>query len=205
MANCSAKRIRSIVWFRNFPKAQENAHHLLHLLLVCMAVARDCKFDLHRRVFIKRHAGLLCGKHRYSAPSPHGKRCRRVAIKEKLFKNNVLRLINANKLPHAEIKLFQPFRKRFTSLCFNYAIVHRANFPAFSINDAIAQNRISRVDAEYDHNRCPSVSSLIDFRPTYLFVSARNPSGIAAARITSIILPWLGQLGKRKDISLLRR
>ena len=48
-------------------QAEQQLHHLLHLLLLGAAVADDRPLDLRRRVFDDRQPGLDGGQHRHAA------------------------------------------------------------------------------------------------------------------------------------------
>ena len=70
MTDGDGQRVGRVVRRRHGIQAEEQLHHLLHLLLLGAAVADDGALDFGRRVLDDRHAGLDRGQHGDAARVP---------------------------------------------------------------------------------------------------------------------------------------
>ena len=67
MAERDGQRISDVVWGRRLLEVEEQLDHLLHLVLLCTAVADDRALDRCGRVGHDRHAGFRGGEQRDAA------------------------------------------------------------------------------------------------------------------------------------------
>ncbi len=103
MAERHRERIGRVIGPGNILKAEQHAHHLLHLALVGTAIAGYCLLYLGGCVLVDRHSGLRGCQHHHTARLPDRQRGRHIPREEELLNDHGIRVVRLNQTAHPSV------------------------------------------------------------------------------------------------------
>ena len=127
MGDRAGDRVRRVVRPGDFRQPQAHAHHLLHLLLLRVAVAGDGLLDLHRRVFKQLVRIALAGCQRHTARARNDQ----VAVDVRMYVRREIPVIIAQLLELEEV-LCKKARQHQMTVMPGYTHLQRAQPISFA-------------------------------------------------------------------------
>ena len=147
--------IGGVVRFGDSGQMQQDAGHLLHLLLDRFAVARDGLFHLHGRVLVDGDARLCRRQQDDTARFRHADDRRLVVLVEQLLDGKHLRPGPLDDLFHAGVHLVEPPLERDPCIGADRSEIHRREPVPRIVQNAPSYDGIPRVDAQNSHSAIP--------------------------------------------------
>ena len=151
VGNGHAQRIGGIVRLGDALQMQHHAGHLLNLLFYGLAVAGDGLLDLHRCVFVDRHAALGRGEQNDAARLGHADDGGLVVLVVQLLDGEGLGLIALADIQHALVYFNQALLKRGVLLGDDSPVADGCKAVADVFDNTPAHNGVARVDAQNTH------------------------------------------------------
>ena len=170
MAERDGQRVSDVVWGRRLLEVEEQLDHLLHLVLLCTAVADDRALDRCGRVGHDRHAGFRGGEQRDAARLAELERTAHVAgVKYVLDRDAVGPMLHDERLQPVvnRVQLVRECRARRTR---ERATDHEYVAAADPLDAAVAGAARAWIDPEDPHANEASISfsSMSAFDQTFL-------------------------------------
>src|SRR5262245_15402577 len=158
VTNRDRERVGGVMRGRHGVETQQQLHHLLNLTLFGASVTNDGEFDLSRRVFDDRQAGVNGGEHSDTARMAKHEGALYVARVKQVFDDDTLRSAAGQQRRQLLVDVAEAIGERGAGRRRHRAAGNETMAAAVSLDAAIPGSDRPRIDPENPHASEASIS-----------------------------------------------